>query len=88
MGNDICDLINRVNELQEQFYKCGAVYRSPVSGLQFIVRPDQHKILLIRGYLLLDKDGNSVYIHLRIFPNQMVEIDSNVDMTGLTLYLF
>jgi hypothetical protein len=88
MSNDCCELIERINDLQKQIYKSAYAYKQQMSGLQVIIRPDQHKILLIRGYLLLDSQGNSVYVHFRVFPNQMVEIDSNSDMTGLTLYLF
>lgn len=86
--NDCCGLTQRVNELQAQLYQLLYAYKQPVSGYDVIIRPDQHKILLVRGYLLLDSQGDSIEIHFKVYSNQMVEITSNIDMTGLTLYLY
>ena len=78
----------RLNEIQAQLYKLGFVYSQSLSGLQVMINQTQHRLSVIKGYLVLDASGNQIDIHFRTFSNLQVEITSNIDMTGLTLYLF
>lgn len=85
---EYCNIINRINELQKQLYQITYQYKVALSGLIFTVQQYVHKINNIRGSLVLDSDGNEVFVHIRILSDQSVEVTSNIDMTGLTLYLF
>ena len=78
----------RLNELQDQIYKLGFVYKQELSGFQVIIQQIKHTLIIIRGYLVVDSAGNEVEIHFKLLSSFGVEITSNIDMTGLTIYLF
>lgn len=80
-------ILNRLNELQQQLYKLGFAYKQNLFGLYTMIQPSQHCLQAIRAYLVLDSNGNEVEVHVRIFLNLQVEVTSNIDMTGLTIYL-
>jgi hypothetical protein len=85
---EYCNIINRINELQKQLYQITYQYKAPLYGYTTTIYQYNHKISSIRGTLVLDQDGNQVFISIKILSDQSVQCTSNIDMTNLTLYLF
>lgn len=89
MSLNDCQVIERLNELQAQIYNINKIYKTPISGFSYTITPATHGLTLgVRGYLLLDPQGNSVIIAFRVLQDGTVTINSTIDLTGDILYLY
>jgi hypothetical protein len=89
MGLNECQVIERLTELQKQIYGINKIYKTPVTGFSVTITPAIHQLTFgVRGYLLLDPQGNSIMISFRVLPDGTVTIGSTIDLTGDILYLY
>jgi uncharacterized protein YccT (UPF0319 family) len=85
---EYCSIITRINELSQLIYQTTYQYHQALTGTLVNIQQYTHKIKSIKAFYVLDADGNEVTVHIKILSDESVQVTSNVDMTGLTLYLF
>ena len=82
----ICNLEKRVGQLE--FQVSNRVYKYPLSGTLVLIPATKHKLCSITGFFVYDSIGNSVTVGFRKNSDLSVQVSSNTDMAGLTIFLF
>lgn len=77
----------KIDNLQSQLY--GLVYKMVLPDkLMYLLPQSKHKLTRIKGYTLLNPNGEEVEISFKLFPDKSVQIESNISLFNSTLILF
>jgi hypothetical protein len=79
-----CDFNAAIADLKNQL----RVYKTKLSGTSFFIPQYIHKLVFIKGYLILNPFGEEVVIEFKILMDQSVQIFSNVSLDNHTLLLY
>lgn len=81
---DICSIDSKINAINRRL----TVYKIALTGFSVFIPPYKHQVPIITSYLVYNNTyGNVVDIAFRIFPDQSVQIDSNIVLDNHTLLL-
>lgn len=86
MACSCAQLEQRLNELSLLVYT--KAFKKELSGLTAYIKPKEHKLYYITGWIVVDPDGTVVNVTGRIFPDQGLQLKSNVSLNGHTLILY
>ena len=82
----LCRIEKRLAQLECSFNN--SRYKTPLSGTSFNIPAFKHKLKFVTGYFVYDAAGEGVELNVIINTDMSVIVNSNIDMTGLTIIIF